>query len=64
MNAAEGVRWSVACRDLGFACEWELRARPWGEVRSRFFDHAKCAHAVAGPTPELDGRLESVRRGA
>ncbi len=55
-------RWSLACRDLGFPCEWELRARPLPEVESRFRDHARCAHALAEVGPELSAKLAAARR--
>lgn len=61
MSGSE-VRWSLACRDLGFVCEWELRARPLGELETRFREHAQCAHAAATADPELGSRVAGARR--
>lgn len=41
---------TLACRDLGFPCEWQLRAASIDEVQRRFREHARCAHGMA----ELD----------
>jgi predicted small metal-binding protein len=56
------TRWSLACRDVGFSCEWEMRARPLEEVRSQFREHAKCAHAIAEIGPELSAKIDAARR--
>jgi predicted small metal-binding protein len=54
------VHWSFACRDLGFGCEWRLRAASVDEVKVRFFEHARCAHSVSQPSAEWSGRVESA----
>ena len=51
---------AFACRDLGFNCEWALRADSAEEVRARFRDHAKCAHAIDPIPAELSARLDSA----
>ncbi len=61
MSGSE-VRWSLACRDLGFACEWELRARPLAELETRFREHAQCAHAAASADSELASKVAGARR--
>jgi len=63
MNATGAeARWSLACRDVGFACEWEMRARPLGEVEARYRDHAKCAHSLAELGSELNAKIVAARR--
>ena len=61
MSGSE-VRWSLACRDLGFVCEWELRARPLAELEGRFREHAVCAHAAASADPEWASKVAGARR--
>jgi predicted small metal-binding protein len=53
---------SLACRDLGFACEWAVRSKSDSEIRSRFAEHAKCAHSMDAVPPEFEGRLQNALR--
>jgi predicted small metal-binding protein len=53
---------SLACRDLGFPCEWAIRSTSDGEVRSRFAAHAKCAHALDPIPPAIAKRLVDALR--
>ncbi len=63
MTASEGVaHWSFACRDLGYSCEWRLRAGSVEEIQTRFRDHARCAHQLADLPTDLIGRVGSAAR--
>ncbi len=50
-------RWTLACRDLGFSCEWAVRATAKSEVESRFRDHLKCAHGEPVLSADLARRI-------
>ncbi len=41
---------SLACRGLGWNCEWATRAPTAAEALDQFAQHAKCAHKMT----ELD----------
>jgi predicted small metal-binding protein len=63
MTATEAVsRWSLACADAGYPCEWRVRAGSLEDVKTRFYEHAKCAHAVSQPSRELSLKIEAVAR--
>jgi len=58
MNGSESVpSFSLACRNLGLPCEWAVRSSSDAEVRSRFAEHAKCAHAMAVVVPDVAERV-------
>jgi len=50
-------RWTFACRDVGYACEWKLRAESVDEIQGRFRDHARCAHQLRELPTDLVGRV-------
>jgi predicted small metal-binding protein len=53
---------SLACRDLGFVCEWAVRSSSDAEIRSRFAEHAKCAHAMEIVPADVAGRIAGAQR--
>ena len=55
-------RGSLACRDLGFGCEWSTRAGSVEEATTRFREHAKCAHAIESLSPDLAARVTAAFR--
>jgi predicted small metal-binding protein len=57
-------RWTFACREVGFSCEWRLNAGSVGEIQTRFLDHAKCAHGLRELPTDLTGRVEAAARPA
>ncbi len=59
----EGPR-AFSCRDVGYACEWSLRAASADEVQSRFRDHARCAHGLPEVSGELAARVAAAIRPA
>jgi predicted small metal-binding protein len=63
MNASAGqpLR-SLACRDVGFPCEWSIRSASGAEIESRYREHAKCAHPGDAGTPALAERVERATR--
>lgn len=63
-DAAPATRRSLACRDLGFACEWQVRSTSPTEIESRFREHARCAHGLGALPPELAERIASELRTA
>jgi predicted small metal-binding protein len=63
MNSAEGPsHWSFSCRDVGYSCEWRLRAANADEIQTRFKEHARCAHQIREVPPELLQRVVSASR--
>lgn len=63
MTPSDGVaRWSLACQDVGYPCEWRVRATSLEEITARFYDHARCAHAVAQPRVDLSVKIEALAR--
>ncbi len=63
-DAAPPSRRALACRDLGFACEWQIRSASPSEIESRFREHARCAHGLSALPPELAERVTSELRTA
>ncbi len=51
---------ALACRDLGFSCEWSIRSQVSEEIGRRFREHAKCAHGLDPIPPDLAARLEGT----
>jgi predicted small metal-binding protein len=51
---------SLACRDLGLRCEWEIRSGPVPELERRFREHYRCAHGGAEPPSEISRRLNAA----
>lgn len=62
MSASDPARWALECRDLGFSCEWQVRATSPAELEARFREHAKCAHPTADTGASLSARIERARR--
>jgi predicted small metal-binding protein len=63
MNGAEPApSLSLACRDLGLPCEWAVRSSSDAEIRSRFAEHAKCAHAMDVVVPDVAERVAKAMR--
>ncbi|HXW66471.1 MAG TPA: DUF1059 domain-containing protein [Thermoplasmata archaeon] len=55
---------ALACRDLGFACEWAVRSPSRAAADERLAEHLRCAHAVASPDDALRSRIEAAFRPA
>ena len=60
--SAETEHWSLTCRDVGYSCEWRVRATSLPEITARYRDHAKCAHAASDAVGDLLLRAESAAR--
>lgn len=63
-SPAANAKWSFACRDAGFPCEWQLRAASTTEIEARFREHARCAHGLRELPPEIVALVASVSRSA
>ena len=61
-SSGSAAHHSLACRDLGYACEWAIRSRSDAEIRSRFAEHAKCAHSLDPVPAEVAERLTGALR--
>jgi predicted small metal-binding protein len=57
-------RWSFDCRDVGYSCEWRLRAPSVAEIQARFREHARCAHQLPEVSADLLGRVGGAARPA
>ena len=63
MNDSESaLSFSLACRDLGLPCEWAVRSSSEAEIRSRFAEHAKCAHAMDVVVSDVAERVAKATR--
>ena len=56
-ESPEASHRSLACRDLGFPCEWEIRSAPTEELERRFREHYRCAHGGTDPPADVLHRL-------
>lgn len=58
------ARVSLACRGLGFACEWATTAPSAADAVTQFAQHAKCAHQLSELDPATRSKAEAAVRAA
>ena len=50
----------IRCKDVGFDCEGDIRAKTEGDALAKAAEHAKEVHGLDEVTPEVVEKIKSV----